>query len=43
MRSGDTLDFQVLEEVIAGDHIAIPKGGIAWGSVTEAQPKRRMG
>lgn len=41
--TGDTLDFEVLEDVMAGDHIVIRKGGIAWGTVTEAQPKRRMG
>ena len=41
--TGDTLDFEVLEDVMAGDQIVIPKGGIAWGTVTEAQPKRRMG
>ena len=39
---GDTLDFEVLEEVTADGILLIPKGGIAWGTVTEAQPKRRM-
>jgi hypothetical protein len=24
------------------DRVLIPKGGLAWGTVTEAQPKRRM-
>jgi hypothetical protein len=28
---------------MAADQIVIPKGGIAWGTVTEEQPKRRMG
>lgn len=41
--TGDTLDFEVLEDVMASNHLVIPKGGIAWGTVTEAQPKRRMG
>lgn len=40
---GDTLDFEVLEDVIVKNTTVIPKGGIAWGTVTEAQPKRRMG
>lgn len=40
---GDTLDFEVLEDVFAGNVLVVPKGGIAWGTVTEAQPKRRMG
>jgi len=40
--TGETVDFEVLEEVKVGDLIVIPKGGIAWGTVTEAQSKRRM-
>jgi hypothetical protein len=40
---GDTLDFEVLEDVSVKNTLLIPKGGIAWGTVTEAQPKRRMG
>ncbi|PYV59961.1 MAG: PEGA domain-containing protein [Acidobacteria bacterium] len=40
--TGDTLDFEVLEDVFAKDTLVVPKGGIAWGTVTEAQPKRRM-
>jgi hypothetical protein len=39
----DTLDFEVLDEVKVHDVVVIPRGGIAWGTVTEAQPKRRMG
>jgi hypothetical protein len=38
----DRVEFEVLEEVKIADVIVIPKGGIAWGTVTEAQPKRRM-
>jgi hypothetical protein len=40
---GDRVEFEVLEEVRVGNLVVIPKGGIAWGTVTEAQPKRRMG
>src|SRR5712692_10291758 len=39
----ETVDFEVLEEVKVHDVIVIPRGGTAWGTVTEAQPKRRMG
>jgi hypothetical protein len=39
----DTIDFEILEETKIGDVTVIPKGGIAWGTVTEAQAKRRMG
>jgi len=41
--TGDTLDFEVLEDVFASGLLVVPKGGIAWGTVTEAEPKRRMG
>jgi PEGA domain-containing protein len=40
--TGDTLDFEVLEDVMVQNTLVIPKGGIAWGTVTDAQPKRRM-
>jgi PEGA domain-containing protein len=39
---GDTVDFEVLEEVKVGSLLIIPKGGVAWATVTEAEPKRRM-
>jgi hypothetical protein len=39
----DTLDFEVLDEVKVHEVIVIPRGGIAWGTITEAQSKRRMG
>ena len=40
--TGDTLDFEILEDVYVKETLVVPKGGIAWGTVTEAQPKRRM-
>jgi hypothetical protein len=39
----DTVDFEVLEEVKLHDVVIVPRGSMAWGTVTEAQPKRRMG
>jgi len=38
----DKVDFDVLEDVKVGDIVVIPKGSLAWGTVTEAQSKRRM-
>ena len=38
----DQVEFEVLEEIRVSDVVVIPKGGIAWGTVTEAVPKRRM-
>lgn len=40
---GETVDFDVLEDVYVGKTLVIPKGGVAWATVTEAQSKRRMG
>jgi hypothetical protein len=38
----DRVEFEVLEEITVSNVVVIPKGGIAWGTVTEAQGKRRM-
>jgi hypothetical protein len=40
---GDSVDFEALEDVAANGVVVVPKGSVAIGSVTEAQPKRRMG
>lgn len=40
---GESVDFEVLEDVASSGILVIPKGSTAIGSVTEAQPKRRMG
>jgi hypothetical protein len=39
---GDTLDFEVLEDISVNGTLVIPKGGLAFATVTEAQAKRRM-
>jgi hypothetical protein len=39
---GDGVDFEVLEEVSINGIAVVPKGGLARGTVTEAQAKRRM-
>jgi len=38
----DRVEFEVLEEIRISGVLIVPKGGIALGTVTEAQPKRRM-
>lgn len=40
--TGDRVDFEVLEDVKVKDVIIVPRGGLAWATVTEAQHKRRM-
>lgn len=42
-KKGDTVDFEVTEDVSVNGVVVIPRGGIAWATITEAQPKRRMG
>lgn len=42
-QAGDTVEFATTAEIAAGGVVAIPKGSIAIGVVTQAQPKRRMG
>jgi len=39
---GDTVDFEVLEDTSLNGILVIPKGGLAFATVTEAQAKRRM-
>ncbi len=40
---GDTVDFEVLEEVRVRNELVIPKGGTALATVTDAKPKGHMG
>ena len=35
--------FEVLEEVKVNDVVVVPKGGVAWATVTVAESKKRMG
>ena len=39
---GDTVDFEVLEDISVNGTLVVPKGGLAFATVTEAQAKRRM-
>src|SRR5215831_9763111 len=40
---GETVDFEVLDDVKVEDRVVIKRGAVALATVTEAQPKRRMG
>jgi hypothetical protein len=40
---GQTIPFEVVEDVLVDGVVVVPKGGNAWATVTDAQPKRRMG
>jgi hypothetical protein len=39
----DRVEFEVMEDIKVADTLIISKGGIAWGTVTEAKPKRWAG
>jgi hypothetical protein len=41
--TGDTIDFEVLDDVSVDGTVLIAKGSTALGTITEAQGKRRMG
>jgi hypothetical protein len=42
-KTGDTVDFEVLQDISVNGTLVVPKGGLAYATVTEAQAKRRMG
>jgi hypothetical protein len=41
--TGQTVEFEVVDDVIIDGFVVIPHGAIAWATVTEAEHKRRMG
>jgi hypothetical protein len=42
-KTGDNVDFEVLDDIKAGDLIVIPRGTFAIATITEAKPRRNMG
>jgi hypothetical protein len=42
-KTGDKVDFEVLDPVLVGDAEAVPQGGLAWATITDAHPKHSMG
>jgi hypothetical protein len=41
--TGQTVEFEVVDDVIVNGFIVIPHGATAWATVTEAEHKKRMG
>ena len=41
--TGNRVDFEVSEDVKVKDVLVIPKGSLAYGTITEAQERRRLG
>ncbi len=42
-KTGETIDFEILEDVIVDEVLVIKRGSFALGTVTQAKPKGRMG
>ena len=42
-KTGETVDFEVLEDIKIGETTVVPRGGVAIGTVTRAKPKARLG
>lgn len=42
-KTGETVDFEVLEDIKVGEIVVIPRGGVALGTVTLGKPRGRMG
>jgi hypothetical protein len=40
---GQTIPFEVVEDVLVDGIVVVPKGGPAWATVTAAEPKKRLG
>jgi hypothetical protein len=41
--TGQTVEFEVVDDVIVNGFLVIPHGATAWATVTDAEHKRRMG
>lgn len=41
--TGNRVDFEVAEDVKVNGLVVIPKGEMAWGTIVDAKPKRRLG
>lgn len=42
-KKGDQVDFEVLEDIVVGKLIVVPRGAVALATITDAEPKKRMG
>jgi hypothetical protein len=41
--TGQTVEFEVVDDVIVNGFVVIPHGSTAWATITDAEHKRRMG
>jgi hypothetical protein len=41
--TGNRVDFEVAEDIKVHDLVVVPRGSMAWGTIVDAKPKRRLG
>lgn len=41
--TGQTVEFEAVDDVIVNGFVVIPRGSVAWATITDTQHKRRMG
>ena len=41
--TGQTVEFEVVDDVTVNGFVVIPRGSTAWATVTDAEHKKRMG
>jgi hypothetical protein len=42
-KKNDQVDFEVLDDITVDNVIVVPRGAVALGTITDAEPKKRMG
>ena len=42
-KTGETVDFEILEDIKIGETVVVSRGSVAIGTVTRAKPKARLG
>jgi len=42
-KKNDQVDFEVLDDIAVDNVIVVPRGAVALGTITDAEPKKRMG
>jgi len=41
--TGQTVEFEVVDDIVMGDLLVIPRGSTAWATVTDAEHKKHLG
>jgi hypothetical protein len=41
--TGDTVEFEVVDDIVVNDLVVVPQGSTAWATVTDAEHKKHLG